>query len=159
VRIAAEGRIQAPPAAVRAALLSYNRHAGAVARVLESRVLSRGEGWLRVYQRLSLPIVSDRDFTLLVRWGSRGKLDWLHWQVAPGHGPPPREGVVRVALNQGTWQLYPVDGARATHARYMLRLDLAGSLPRFLARSGAGKEVPALFGAICRLAGGRQCIR
>jgi hypothetical protein len=56
--------------------------------------------------------------------------------------------VVRVATHEGSWRLDPIDGGRRTHATYELKLDLAGSLPSWLGRGRAGKDVPALFDAI-----------
>ena len=46
----------------------------------------------------------------------------------------------------------PLDGGRATLARFMVRIDLAGWLPKWMARSGSGKEVPELFKQVRTLA-------
>lgn len=151
VRLAAEGVIPAPVADVRAMVLDYERQEGKVDRVSHSQVLRRGSGWLLVYQRLKLPVIADRDFTLRVAWGGAPDSQWVVFDVAADGGPPPRRGIVRVTEHSGSWQLKAVEGGRATRARFQTRIDLGGSLPQWLARSGAGKELPGLFANICRL--------
>jgi hypothetical protein len=149
IELAAEGNIAAPPQKVRDVLIDYAHHPAWVNHLAESRVLERQADSLVVYQRLDLPLIDDRDFTLHVTWGSdaRGVL-WTRFSTANDLGPEPRHGVVRVALHEGGWQLEPIEGGRATHARYFLRLDLAGSLPAWMSRSRAGKDIPGLFESI-----------
>ncbi|MBK6847197.1 MAG: hypothetical protein IPG96_06520 [Proteobacteria bacterium] len=151
IRLGAEGRFAAPPDQVLAALLDYPGHVGVIKRVSESRVLQRGADWLLVYQHLNLPVISDRDFTLRVRSGHTGDLRWIEYNAAPQLGPPARSGIVRVTTHHGSWQLRPIEGGRATFARMQTTIDLGGLLPKWLARSGSGKEVPQLFFALRRL--------
>jgi hypothetical protein len=61
--------------------------------------------------------------------------------------------VVRVNVHEGSWLLEPVDGGRATHAVYRVHLDLAGSLPSWMARGGAAKDVPDLYENVRRQVG------
>jgi hypothetical protein len=146
IDLAAEGDIPAPPEKVRAALLDYASHPRWVHNLKETRVLGRGEAELYVYQRLGLPIIDDRDFTLHVQWGSDADgVLWTHFETANDRGPPPSHGVVRVAMHRGGWRLEPIDGGRATHARYFVDLDLGGSLPGWMSRGRAGKEIPGFF--------------
>jgi hypothetical protein len=156
VRIAAEGVIPAPVADVRAMLLDYRRQDGKVDRVSLSRVLKQGDGWLVVYQRLKLPIIDDRDYTARVTWGAAPDHQWVLFDTSGVVGPPPQRGVVRVTDHSGSWQLKPIEGGRSTFARFQTHIDLGGSLPRWLARSGAGKELPTLFTDICRLIDARR---
>ena len=153
IRIAAEGTFDVPPARVRKALLSYSRHRGTIARVSESRVLSRGMSYLLVYQRLDLPVISDRDFTLLVRWGSDDGVLWTSFRTLNSRGPAPQRGAVRMKTHRGSWQLKPIRGGRGTRARYMVTMDLGGWMPSWMARSGTSKEIPGLFRAITGLIG------
>jgi hypothetical protein len=53
--------------------------------------------------------------------------------------------VIRVTLNEGGWRMQGVDGDTATFAVYKLTLDLGGSLPSWLGRGRAGKDVTKLF--------------
>jgi hypothetical protein len=98
-----------------------------------------------VYQRLDLPVISDRDFVLKVTWGKEGGKRWVRYRTVRGVGPAPRDGVVRVKHHQGSWQLTPTRRGEATLVRFQVSIDLGGWLPKSLARSGSGDEVPELF--------------
>jgi hypothetical protein len=148
VQLAAEGSFAARPERVRAVLLDYGNHTRYIQNIAESRVLVRGRGSLLLYQRLRLPIISDRDYTLEVSWGADGKVLWLKFACANWRGPAERRSIVRVRTHEGGWQLQPIHGGSQTWARYQMRLDLGGSLPRWMARSGATSEIPALFEAV-----------
>ncbi|HZS35237.1 MAG TPA: SRPBCC family protein [Polyangia bacterium] len=148
IELGAEGAIDAPPEVVRAVLLDYANHPRWLKGLAESRVLYRGPATLDVYQRLVLPLIDDRDYTLRVTWGADGELQWLRFAAARDQGPPPVEGVVRVTLNEGGWKLYATGGGKATYAVYRFRLDLAGSVPRWMGKGRAGKEVAHLFESI-----------
>lgn len=140
----AEGSFAAPPEAVRAELLNYDDTTALAKEVSENRVLARGDHFVDVYQRLKLPIVSDRDYTLHVTWGESAGVLWLRIVNVNDRGPPPRPGVVRVPLHEGTWQLArAADGT--TRARYSMRIDLGGALPPWLARDRAADSLPDFF--------------
>jgi hypothetical protein len=144
LHFAAEGRFAAPPAEVQAVLLDYRGQAGHIGRISEVRVLARRPQALKVYLRLNLPIISDRDYTLALRWEQRDGVRWIRFKAARD-GPAPRKGVVRMTLNEGSWQLRPTGGGRGTFARYELRMDIAGWVPAWLVRRAAGKEIPQVF--------------
>lgn len=148
IDLVAEGDFAAPPAKVRALLLDYPRHPDYIKHLAESVIVAHGPSSLWVYQRLSLPFIDDRDFTLHVQWGEDGQILWLRFATDNARGPAPQEGVVRVGLHEASWRLEPREGGRTTHAYYSLRLDLGGSLPSFLTRSRAGKDLPDLFEAL-----------
>jgi hypothetical protein len=148
IELGGEGDIAAPPEKVRQVLLDYSNHPRWVKGVNESRILGRGASSLDVYQRLKLPVLEDRDYTLHVTWGDDGDAKWLRFTTANANGPPESPGTVRVHLHEGSWWLRPIDGGRATHAVYQFHLDLAGSFPAWMAKGRAGKDVPALFDKI-----------
>jgi len=162
IRIGAEGRFAAPPAQVAKTLLDYQDQVGRLGRLSASRILAKGDGWLRVYQRLNLPVIDDRDFNLKVTWGEKDGVRWIRWHSVP-RGLGPSKGVVRVTDHQGSWQLEPIAGGRYTLARFQVRLDVAGWVPKWLARSGAGDELPEVFKSLRRmlvertLIGGGSC--
>lgn len=150
IRFVAEGRFAAPPERVRATLLDYERHAGVVERVAESRILERSDDALLVYQRLALPLIDDRDMTLRVTWGGSHAAPWIAYEAVPG-GPAVEAGVVRLQSYRGRWKLQATDGGRTTRARLFVDMEMGGSLPPALASSNAGRDVPALFAAISQL--------
>jgi hypothetical protein len=147
--IGAVGLIPAPPDQVYAALLAYDRQAGKIGRVSEAAVLSRAPNALYVYERLNLPFISDRDFVLRVTYGGDLARHWITYQAVTDRGPPPRDGIVRVVRHTGQWDLLPTPGG--TLARCEFRIDLGGLLPLWLAKAGAGRELPQLYSDICKL--------
>ncbi|MDJ0763875.1 MAG: hypothetical protein QNJ97_12920 [Myxococcota bacterium] len=150
IRVAAEGRFNHPPEQVLRAVLDYEGQVGVVKRVSESRILKRGSRSLFVYQHLNLPIISDRDYTLHVTWDKSSKNKWVSFRTART-GPGKRRGIVRVLLHQGSWQLKPIAGGKKTLARFQTKIDLGGLLPKWLARAGAGNELPELYANIRKL--------
>lgn len=149
IDLAAEGDIDAPPDVVLKVLTDYGSHPKWVHGLSVSRVLDKHDDSLDVYQRLHLPMLDDRDFAMHVRWGGSGGEREIHFATTNDKCPaPPDKGVVRVPLHEGSWHLEPVDGGRRTHAVYRFRMELGGSLPMWMARGRAAKDVPALFEAI-----------
>lgn len=121
--------------------------------VAEARVV-RDAGEVRyVYQRVSPPVVADRDYTL----GARAYEDhetlvfqqdfWLENAV----GPAPQDGVVRVEVVQGRWILEPLNPKR-TRILYQLHTDPGGSIPSWLINFGQRYSLPRLLNAVERRA-------
>ncbi len=149
IELAAEGEIDAAPSEVQAVLLDPARQRRMIKRLAEHRVLARSDGEMLVYQRLNLPVVSDRDYVEQVTWGASGATRFVHARIVGDRGPPPTDAV-RMPTMDGYWELAPVDGGRRTHARYTVTLDFGGSVPRWMVRGGAAKDLPKLFEAIRR---------
>jgi hypothetical protein len=148
IDLLAEGDIDAPPSRVLDVLVDYPNARRTSEHVAESRVLASGSRQLVVYQRLALPIISDRDFTLRAAWGQRGETRWVQFTVDNAHGPDARKGIVRVSTMNGGWELAPIRGGQATHAVYHVQIDLAGSIPRWMVSGGAAKDLPKLFDGV-----------
>jgi hypothetical protein len=145
IDLAAEGDIEAPPQVVRDVLLDYPNASKVTNNVAESRVLEKSGKEIVVYQRLKLPVISDRDFTLHATWGTRGQTLTTQFAVDNARGPEARDGLVRISTLQGGWELEPIRGGAATHARYRVQIDLAGSVPKWMVSGGAVKNIPKLF--------------
>jgi hypothetical protein len=148
IELAAEGKIAASPERVRRVLIDYPSHTRWQKHLKENRVLAYGEGSLDVYQRLSLPVLDDRDFTLHATWGKDADVFWTHFAIANERGPAPVSGVVRVTQQEGGWRLEPVDGGAATQAVYRCYIDLAGSFPAWMGKGQATDDLPELFASI-----------
>lgn len=148
IELAAEGTFAATPERVRRVLVDYPSHQRWQKHLKENRILTRGDGSLDVYQRLDLPVLDDRDFTLHATWGAEGTILWMRFAVANERGPAPVPGVVRVTAHEGGWRLEPAAGGASTHAVYRFYLDLAGSFPRWLGKGQATSDIPDLFANI-----------
>jgi hypothetical protein len=145
IELAAEGTIPASPARVLRVLTDYPSHRRWQKHLKVNRILARGDGFLDVYQRLDLPVIDDRDFTLHVTWGDDAGVGWMRFAVANERGPGPVSGVVRVTQHEGSWRLEPAQGGAATHAVYRFYLDLAGSFPAWMGKGQATNDLPDLF--------------
>ena len=79
----------------------------------------------------------------------------MHFAIDNTRGPAARHGVVRLSTLQGGWELQPIRGGAATHARYRVQIDLAGSVPKWMVSGGAAKNLPKLFEGVRKQAQGR----
>jgi len=150
-QIQAVTEIDATPERVFAVLTDYEHLTEYMPFTKENTVLERrGEGDLIIYQYLSLPVVSDRDYVMHTTH-SRGPAGELRvtWDAIPGVRPP-RDGVVRVLLNRGGWVLEPLADGKRTRATYRLVTSPGGSIPRFAANLSNTRAVPALVDAVRR---------
>jgi hypothetical protein len=148
IALGAEGRVAAPPEVVLSVLLDYEHQPGWIKNLARSEVLRRGDGWLEVYQRLRMPVVEDRDFVLSVTHRADGEDLVLRFNAVQDDGPPPQPRVVRVRTYQGGWRLRPVDHGSATEAIYEFAMSPGGSIPAWMGRGRAAKEVGVMFDAI-----------
>jgi hypothetical protein len=144
IELAAVGEFDAPPAEVQAALLDYGSHPRVNKHLAESTVLARRPGELVVYQHLKLPVIKDRDFTLRVVW-TEGSMRGFRFSIDGGQGPAAKKKLVRMTLLDGRWDLQPIRDGNATRAIYHVQIDFAGSVPRWMVRSGAAKDLPGVY--------------
>lgn len=145
----AVGTIDAPPAAVMRVLADYARYSETMPYTEKSEVLGReSDGSVIFYTVIDPPIVSRRDYTLRISdesdWrGGRGYLR-SRWTISD-KGPAPREGYVRVPVNDGSWTLAPRHGGTKTYATYDLFTDPGGSLTTFIINKANRSTIPDLF--------------
>ena len=147
----AVGIIDAAPAAVFAVLDDSEAYPHFMPYTSECRVLKRDKDTVLAYQRLELPIVSDRDYTLRSkhqRWiGPDGPIYWIRWEPANDEGPAEKAGVQRVNICEGGWLLEP-GVAGGTRAIYTIYTDSGGSIPPMLANNGSRAAIRKVFEAI-----------
>ena len=149
VAFAVQASLPAPPDQVRRALLDYPSHQAWQKRLKENKILDRGAESLVVYQRLGLPVVDDRDYTLQITWGAEDPILWMRFAVAGALGPKPVSGVVRVIAHEGGWRLEP-EGGKGTHAVYRFYFDAAGSVPSWLGKGQAQDDIVDFFDRLQR---------
>ncbi|MEP6809696.1 MAG: START domain-containing protein [Chthoniobacterales bacterium] len=147
----AVGSIAATPATVFAILDNSEAYPSFMPYTSECHVLKREKNSVLAYQRLEIPLVSDRDYTLRsqsAKWlGSDGTIYRIRWAPANDEGPAVKSGVARVNVCEGGWLLEP-DGAGATRATYSIFTDSGGALPAFLANNGSRIAIRKVFDAI-----------
>ena len=147
----AVGSIEANPATVFAILDDSEAYPSFMPYTAECRVLKREKDAVLSYQRLEVPLVSDRDFTLRsqnAKWQSpEGLIYRIRWLPANDEGPAAKAGVARVQVCEGGWLLEP-DGAGATRATYSIFTDSGGTLPSFIANNGSRIAIRKVFDAV-----------
>jgi len=145
------GVIDAPPGLVFAVLNDSEAYPSFMPYTAEVRVLKREKNWVTAYQRLELPLVSPRDYTLRsehAKWlGRDGAIYRIRWEPANDLGPAEKPGVLRVNVCEGGWLLEP-EGLHATRATYTVYTDGGGSLPPFVANNGSRIAIRKVFDAV-----------
>ena len=149
----AVGLIDAPPAAVKAVIEDTDEFPHFMPYVIEARVISRKPDLRITYQRISAPLVGDRDYTIQIRGetllGADGGTSYCNkWKAANELGPAAKSGVVRIKMNEGSWLLEPAGDGRQTHATYNIFSDPGGSLPAMVVNAANKTAIPKVFNAI-----------
>ena len=150
----ATGFIDAPPSAVWKALRDYDHYDKTMPYTEESKVISRSEGdkVIYFYSVINAPFVSRRDYLIKITDETDYKdpkgIMKVSWTNATDKTVPPRDGVVRVTINDGYWILQPLNGGKTTYATYYLYTDPGGSLPKWIVNKANGSAVPDVFNAV-----------
>jgi hypothetical protein len=136
---------------VRAVLEDLESYTTFMPYTVECRVLKREGDTIVAYQRISAPMVSDRDYTIRVRTDVKktpgGTIYSSHWVTDNAAGPPEKRGVVRVNLCEGSWLLEPT-GPNSTRATYLIYTDSGGLIPSFIKDRAGPAGIRKLFQAI-----------
>jgi len=154
------GDIDSPPHAVFRVLTDLERYTDTMPYTEEAKVLSKEEqdgkvkAW-HFYSLINAPLASRRDYTIRIADQS----DWkdgkgylkTYWNVSD-KGPAPKDGVVRVKINEGSWILEPIENGTKTRATYYLFTDPGGSLPTWIANKANSSALPDIFEALRKLA-------
>jgi len=116
-----------------------------------------GDGYIISYQRLQVPLADDRDYTIKIfdesTESATGVVVWKNrWSSAEAIGRAPIDGVVRIAVNEGYWQLEDLDGGKHTKATYYVYTNPGGALPVFLVNAANTQAVPDLWKAVAKAA-------
>ena len=88
-----------------------------------------------MYQRIRAPVVSERDYTVLMHrdGDGQGGEARITFRLANEDGPPPARGVVRLSTLRGLWSVTPAaDGG--CDVVYSIHSEPGGNIPAFLVR-------------------------
>ena len=145
------GIINAEPIVVKRVIDDTAEYPKFMPYVVETKTLSRTADTRVGYQRISPPMVGDRDYTVRVKCESKscpgGTMYCNRWEVANDLGPAEIKGVTRVKVTQGSWVLEPAGGGK-TKATYTIYSDSGGGIPTFLLNSANKTAIPKLFDAV-----------
>lgn len=154
--LTAAGLIQAPPEVVFRVVCDVRLFRELVPYLSRLQVLDEDAAGALAYQRLQLPALAPRDFTVrhacATRRASDGSLVWTNrWRTDNDAGPPRAPGIVRLEVNEGSWTLVSRDGGAATYATYRLRVDPGGEVPQLLLHAALELQLPQLFRSLERV--------
>ena len=145
------GTIDALSSAVFAVLNDVEAYPSFMPYTSECSVLKRIGDCTVAYQRLVLPLVSDRDYTLRSEHskapGPNGPIYRIQWEPANDLGPSEKPGVQRVNVCEGGWLIEP-DGTGTTRATYTIYTDSGGAIPAVIANRGSRTAIRKMFAAI-----------
>jgi hypothetical protein len=142
------GEFNAPLSVLKGILADVGKYAEFMPYTKESRVLP-GDAQL-CYMVLTPPMVGSLDYTIRVHEESVKNPDGgtsyhSSWALANVDGPPPRPGVTRVTVNEGSWLLEPI--GNQTRATYTLYTD-GGGIPPLIMNFANKQSVSRLFDAL-----------
>lgn len=151
----AEGDLNASVHDLEEAILDAEAYPRFMPYVKESRYLDKPEedGSRLVYTRLDLPVVAARDYVIKVLVEKRTQPDGTgtfsnRWFAVPDKVPV-KPNVVRLKLNEGSWEVTPKGEGRA-HVIYRFAVDPGGWVPAFIADMGNKTGVMDTFRALER---------
>ena len=128
----AEAQSPNTPAELCAAIFEWGTKEADGPAIAQNKVLQDGENVRVVYQQISQPVVSKRDYAMTV---ARESLDAgrcrIRFRITNDKAPPMPEGFVRLDKLWGEWLAEPLPegGARLTHTMFS---EPNGSVPAFL---------------------------
>lgn len=101
-------------------------------------ILRQSTDELLIYDQIRTPVVSDRDYTLLVKriYDPARRRTQIRCWTANDQGPPPARGHVRIPIIRAGWQIEP-DGM-GTRLTYYAYGEPGGLVPAFLVRGPQG---------------------
>ena len=142
------GEFNGPISALKGILADVAKYSEFMPYTKESRLLPQDAQLC--YMVLKPPLVGSLDYTIRIheeslKGSDGGTIYHSRWELANLDGPPPRPGVTRVTVNEGSWLLEPI--GNQTRATYTLYTDGGGISP--LLMNFANKQsVSRLFDAL-----------
>lgn len=151
-----KGSFDAPPWVIKNVIDDVGRYSSFMPYTEKSTIESQGDGWMISYQRLAIPLADDRDYVIKLfdesHEDATGKVVWKNRWTTDGAkgGPKPVDGVVRILINEGYWQLEDLDGGKHTKITYYVYTSPGGAMPAFLVNAANTQAVPDLFKAVAK---------
>ncbi len=121
------------------------------------------DGAIYLYLRLDMPVLSPRDFIHKVYVDKDARQPWTkgvyasHWHAMPSKLPP-KQGVVRLVISEGSWRVTPLPNGKA-HLVYKFSADPGGNIPSIFSNMSNVKGPADTFAAVEREAALRATAR
>ncbi|MBC7795230.1 MAG: SRPBCC family protein [Clostridia bacterium] len=145
--VKARMQLDAPPAQVWSVIADVEGHAAFMPHLRESRIVDREpDGAIFLYQRISPPLVDDRDYTVRVTNQSTDGIYKQTWSTANHRGPSVGDAV-RLKRVEGAWTVEPDDNG-GSWVSYWVHTSCGGAIPRWVANSANRKGIPKLMRAL-----------
>jgi hypothetical protein len=143
------GEFNAPILVLKGILADVGKYSEFMPYTKESRLLPQDTQLC--YMVLKPPLVGSLDYTIrvheeLLTGAAGGTIYHSSWDLANSDGPPPRPGVTRVTINEGSWVLESI--GKQTRATYTLFTDGGGNIPAILMNFANKRSVSSLFDAL-----------
>jgi hypothetical protein len=143
------GEFNAPISVLKAILADVGKYSEFMPYTRESRLLPQDAELC--YMVLKPPLVGSLDYTIrvheeLLKGADGGTIYHSSWDLANSDGPPPRPGVTRVTINEGSWVLESI--GKQTRATYTLFTDGGGNIPAILMNFANKQSISSLFEAL-----------
>jgi hypothetical protein len=106
---------------------------GDMATLKRREVLRKRDNELLIYDQINTPVVSDRDYTILIRRIVDGNRIQFRCITVDGIGPPPQKGFVRVPIIRAGWMVEP-DGHGGSRIWYFSYSEAGGNITALIAR-------------------------
>ncbi|MHB8877950.1 MAG: START domain-containing protein [Myxococcaceae bacterium] len=149
--VKAETVIEAPAETVWAVVNDQPHYTEFMPYLVEAEVFpaDAGPNSRYEYQLIDPPVVSRRDYTLVATLAANpgeGKYR-RSWTAANDKGPRPKDGVVRVSICEGYWQVERLT-EKTARVTYWLYTDPGGAIPSWMANKANTTSVPNLIRAV-----------
>lgn len=101
------------------------------------------------YQLLDPPIVDRRDYTVKVTMEEDPQTGEYRrsWELANSKGPKEKDGVVRVPICEGAWEIKQL-GSQSSLVKYFVHTDPGGIVPAWIANKANTVSLPDLMHAL-----------
>ena len=147
--VRAVSTFDSPPWMVRNVLDDVEHYPQFMPYVIQCKIIARdpAKHTILTYSQINPPVVSNRDYTILIHDESKPAEDTYvsRWTDGSDKGPPEKKGFVRVKKNEGSWVLEPIDNGLHTKATYTLYTDGGGGIPTFLLNSLNRRRLKELY--------------
>ncbi len=147
--ILAVATIVASTAALREVISDYARYPEFMPYVQASKVLKREGNTAWVFQQLSFPFpISDRYYTIRVfsePGAASGNGARISWSLSRDAESSNRGAGVPMLVNEGFWDLHPLEGGASTRVTYFIHTNPGGSLPSFAVNMANTVAVPRVM--------------